>query len=326
MPISRALRVSGRAEETWSQSAMYSYNTFPIVAASAKGQRWLGPTVRKAVLGLFGFQTSLPDDPSILSISLTGLTRQPVLTAYTTSAPTTTTTILILREEIPSSGKRTRQETYPSSILRPSMASSSPALHPISLLLALLLLSAPSPSACASLSFLTASSNGSASTSADPELEDLAPEPTFLEEVIDAVSEKYDWDPDAEVRVWPLDAGAVRVGSVQRYEFRARAGGSAALARFSDEAVEWRLPSAPAVEEVDGPDGVDVVPAEGAFGFDTGVRDVELVGPVELKLAGNQDGSLVELQLPSVSGLTLTCRCSRFCIRSRSVACMLVFE
>jgi hypothetical protein len=185
------------------------YNTFPIVAASAKGQRRLGPTARKAVLGLFVFQTSLPDDPSILSISLTGLTRQPVLTAYTTSAPTTTT-ILILREEIPSSGKRTRQETYPSSILRPSMASSSLALPPISLLLALLLLSAPSPSACASLSFLTASSNGSASTSADPELEDLAPEPTFLEEVIDAVSEKYDWDPDAEVRVWPLDAGAVR--------------------------------------------------------------------------------------------------------------------
>jgi hypothetical protein len=104
VPISRALRVSGRAEETWSQSAMYSYNTFPIVAASAKGQRRLGPTVRKAVLGLFGFQTSLPDDPSILSISLTGLTRQPVLTAYTTSAPTTTT-ILILREEIPSSGE-----------------------------------------------------------------------------------------------------------------------------------------------------------------------------------------------------------------------------
>ena len=95
------------------------------------------------------------------------------------------------------------------------MASSSPALPPISLLLALLLLSAPSPSACASLSFLTASSNGSASTSADPELEDLATEPTFLEEVIDAVSEKYDWDPDAEVRVWPLDAGAVRVLDAQ---------------------------------------------------------------------------------------------------------------
>ncbi|CAD6214701.1 unnamed protein product [Miscanthus lutarioriparius] len=178
-------------------------------------------------------------------------------------------------------------------------SSSSSALPLLSLLLALLLLSAPSPSASAELAFLTASSNGSASISADPELEDLAPEPTFLEEVIDAVSEKYDWDPDAEVRVWPLDADAVRVGAVQRYEFRARAGGSAALARFSDEAVQWRRPSAPAVEEVDGPDGVDVVPAEGAFGFDTGVRNVELVGPLELKLAGNEDGGLVELQLPS---------------------------
>ncbi|WVZ60668.1 hypothetical protein U9M48_010659 [Paspalum notatum var. saurae] len=169
------------------------------------------------------------------------------------------------------------------------------------LLVLLLLLSAPSPSASASLSFLTASSNGSVSTSAEPELEDPAPEPTFLEEVIDTVSEKYDWDPDAEVRVWPLDADTVRVGAVQRYEFRARAGagGVAALVRFADEAVEWRRPGAPAVEEVDGPDGIDFIPGDGAFGFGPGVRDVDLVGPVELKLAGNEEGGLVELQLPS---------------------------
>ncbi|KAJ1293459.1 hypothetical protein BS78_01G069700 [Paspalum vaginatum] len=174
------------------------------------------------------------------------------------------------------------------------------ALPLISILLALLLfLSAPSPSASASLSFLTASSNDSVSTWAEPELEDPAPEPTFLEEVIDTVSEKYAWDPDAEVRVWPLDADTVRVGAVQRYEFRARVGGVAARARFADEAVEWRRPGAPAVEEVDGPDGIDFVPGDGALGFGPGVRDVELVGPVELKLAGNEEGGLVELQLPS---------------------------
>ncbi|CAL4944558.1 unnamed protein product [Urochloa decumbens] len=167
------------------------------------------------------------------------------------------------------------------------------------LLLVLLLLSAPSPSASASLSFLTDSLNASSSIFADPDLEDPAPEPTFLEEVIDAVSEKYDWDPDADVRVWPLDADTVRVGAVQRYEFRARAGGVVALARFSDEGVKWRRPTSPAVEEVDGPDGIDVVPGDGAFGFSSGVRDVELVGPVELKLSGNEDGGLVELQLPS---------------------------
>ncbi|CAL4927512.1 unnamed protein product [Urochloa decumbens] len=166
-------------------------------------------------------------------------------------------------------------------------------------LLVLLLLSAPSPSASASLSFLTDSLNASFSIFADPDLEDPAPEPTFLEEVIDAVSEKYDWDPDADVRVWPLDADTVRVGAVQRYEFRARAGGVVALARFSDEAVQWKRPTSPAVEEVDGPDGIDVVPGDGAFGFSSGVRDVELVGPVELKLSGNEDGGLVELQLPS---------------------------
>ena len=194
------------------------------------------------------------------------------------------------------------------------MACSLP-LPSLPLLLALLLLSAPSPSASASLSFLTDSPNASVSTFADPELEDPAPEPTFLEEVIDDISEKYDWDPDAEVRVWPLDADAVRVGAVQWYEFRARGGGLAALAWFSDEAVDWRRPTSPAVEEVDGPDGIDVVPGDGAFGFSSGVRDVELVGPVELKLAGNEDGGLVELQLPSVSGLTLTYRFSRCCIR-----------
>jgi hypothetical protein len=155
----------------------------------------------------------------------------------------------------------------------------------------------------------------------EPELEDPAPEPTFIEEVIDAVSRKYDWDPDSEVRVWPLDADTVRVGAVQRYEFRAREGGVAALARFSDEAVKWRRPTSPAVEEVDGPDGIDVVPGDGAFGFSRGVRDLELVGPVELKLAADEDGGLVELQLPSVSGLTLTWHCSQFCIRS--VACVL---
>ncbi|XP_062214434.1 protein TUNICAMYCIN INDUCED 1-like [Phragmites australis] len=167
----------------------------------------------------------------------------------------------------------------------------------ISLLILALLLSSPSPSASASLSFLTASSNGSISTSAaaDPDLGEPAPESTFLEEVIDAVSEKYDWDPDAEVRVWPLDADAVRVGAVQRYEFRARAGGAVALARLADEAVEWRRPAAPAVEEVDGPGGIDVVPSDGAFGFGPGVRDVELLGPVEVRLLGG----LVDLQLPS---------------------------
>ncbi|KAL6637924.1 hypothetical protein ACP70R_025496 [Stipagrostis hirtigluma subsp. patula] len=180
------------------------------------------------------------------------------------------------------------------------MASSLLAL--VSLLALALLLSSPSPSAAASLSFLTASSNGSASASsaaADAELEEPAPEPTFLEEIIDAVSEKYDWDPDAEVRVWPLDADAVRVGAVQRYEFRARAGGAVALARLADEVVEWRRPDAPAVEEVDGPDGIDVVPGDGAFEFSPGVRDVELVGPVELRLSGGEDGGLVELQFPS---------------------------
>lgn len=113
------------------------------------------------------------------------------------------------------------------------------------------------------------------------------------------MSEKYDWDPDAEVRVWPLDADAARVGAVQRYEFRARAGSASALVRLADESVEWRRPAAPAVEEVDGPDGLDVVPGDGALGFRPGVRDVDLVGPVEVRVASGGDGGSIELQLPS---------------------------
>jgi hypothetical protein len=124
------------------------------------------------------------------------------------------------------------------------------------------------------------------------------PDPTFLQEVIDSLADKYGWDPDAEVRVWPLDAGAALVGAVQRYELRARAGDSVALARVSDETVEWSRPVGPAVEEVAGPDGIDVVAGDGALGFGSGVRDLDLVGPFEVAVA---DGSLGELQLPSVS-------------------------
>jgi hypothetical protein len=197
--------------------------------------------------------------------------------------------------EIPS-GEEPGLETF---LPLPPMASS-----PLPFLALLLLF--PSPSSCASFSLLTASSNistAAVSEAADPEPEEPPREPTFLEEVVDAVSEKYDWDPDADVRVWPLDPDTVRVGALQRYEFRARAGGAAALIRFADEAVEWRQPAAPAVEEVDGPDGIDVVPSDGPVGFEHGVRDVDLVGPVEVRIAGGEDGGLVELQLPSVSGV-----------------------
>jgi hypothetical protein len=38
-------------------------------------------------------------------------------------------------------------------------------------------------------------------------------------------------------------------------------------------------------------------PRQWRIGFSRGMRDVELFGPVELKLAGDEDGGLVELQL-----------------------------
>uniref|UniRef100_A0ACD5WAP5 Uncharacterized protein n=1 Tax=Avena sativa TaxID=4498 RepID=A0ACD5WAP5_AVESA len=168
------------------------------------------------------------------------------------------------------------------------------------LLLALLLL--PAPSRSASLSLLAASSNASLHTSTFAEESEPvpAPDPGFLQEVIDSLTDKYDWDPDAEVRVWPLDADAdpALVGAVQRYEFRARAGDSVGVARVSDETVEWTRPGEPALEEVVGPDGVDVVAGDGALAFGSGVRDLDLVGPFELAVA---DGGLGELKLPSLN-------------------------
>lgn len=184
----------------------------------------------------------------------------------------------------------------PTTLLDPSATMASSAL-PFLLLLFLLLALTPSPSRSASLSLLGASSNASAYVFAESD-PISALDPTFLDEVIDVVSEKYDWDPDAEVRVWPLDPDAALVGAAQRYELRARAGSSVALVRLSDESVKWRRPDAQAVDEVHGPDGVDIVAGDGAEGFRPGVRDVDMVGPVEVRVAGGADG---ELQLPTLN-------------------------
>jgi hypothetical protein len=52
--------------------------------------------------------------------------------------------------------------------------------------------------------------------------------------------------------------------------------------------------------------GASTVYAKGMFMCDTGVRHLELVGPIELKLTNNQYGSLIEFHIPSVSGITLS--------------------
>ncbi|CAM0876403.1 unnamed protein product [Alopecurus aequalis] len=164
------------------------------------------------------------------------------------------------------------------------------------LLLALLL---PAPSRSASLSLLASSTNASFHTSTFAEQAEPVPtpDPTFLQEVIDSLTDKYNWDPDAEVRVWPLDADGALVAAVQRYEFSARSGDLVGEARVSDDSVDWSRPSEPAVEEVAGPDGIDVVAGDGALGFGSGVRDLDLVGPFVATVA---DGGLGELQLPSL--------------------------
>ncbi|EMS60407.1 hypothetical protein TRIUR3_29278 [Triticum urartu] len=54
----------------------------------------------------------------------------------------------------------------------------------------------------------------------------VLPDPTFFDDVIDAVTDKYGRDPSTEVWVWPLDAEGMLVGAVQQYEFRTRTGGA----------------------------------------------------------------------------------------------------
>ena len=58
--------------------------------------------------------------------------------------------------------------------------------------------------------------------------------------------------------IFKSDAEGALVGAAQRYEFRARSGDSVGMARVSDDAVEWSLPGEPAVEEVAGPDGIEI--------------------------------------------------------------------
>ncbi|KAI4998759.1 hypothetical protein ZWY2020_054101 [Hordeum vulgare] len=47
-----------------------------------------------------------------------------------------------------------------------------------------------------------------------------APDPTFFDNAV-ADNDKYGWDPDAKVWVWPLDVEVVLIGAVQHYKSRA---------------------------------------------------------------------------------------------------------
>ncbi|KAI4966642.1 hypothetical protein ZWY2020_037699 [Hordeum vulgare] len=48
----------------------------------------------------------------------------------------------------------------------------------------------------------------------------MAPDPTFFDNAV-ADNDKYGWDPDAKVWVWPLDVEVVLIGAVQHYKSRA---------------------------------------------------------------------------------------------------------
>ncbi|EMS52793.1 Photosystem I reaction center subunit III, chloroplastic [Triticum urartu] len=125
------------------------------------------------------------------------------------------------------------------------------------------------PASPASLSPLAAISNASSHAYAHPGCHLLR------RDVVDTVANKYGWDPDMEVPVWPLNTEGALVGATQC------------------------RPDAPAVEEVVWPDVVDFVAGDGALEFGTGVRDMDIVGPFELVVCDGAGGGLAELQLPS---------------------------
>ncbi|XP_072952518.1 protein TUNICAMYCIN INDUCED 1 [Typha angustifolia] len=155
------------------------------------------------------------------------------------------------------------------------------ALISLSILLLFLLLSSPSFSL-----FLSSNSSLFAFPSSSP----VPSPPSFLGEIVKAIAEKERWDPRGEVRVSDLDGGKARVGVLQRYEFKGKAGKTTLLLSFSDETVEWRRAAggAPAVVESE----MDLVAGEGLVGIGPAVRDLELTGPLDLRVDSEVDDEI----------------------------------
>lgn len=107
------------------------------------------------------------------------------------------------------------------------------------------------------------------------------PSHPFLEDVLKAISTKKGWNLE-EIRVSGIRSA--RVAASQRYEFRLRIGKTVVVFRFSDEISSWRK-----------------LGKWGGFGLGLGARfglkpvitGLELKGPVELRVAGDDNLSLL---------------------------------
>lgn len=120
--------------------------------------------------------------------------------------------------------------------------------------------------------------------------------PLFLQGVVKAIAARERWEGD--VRVSDLDAGSVKVGGSQRYEFHVRVDRTVLLVKLSDEVVSWR--------KVGGGDAVDFGPdllaRAGLEGLMPVVRDFVLEGPLDLRVSGGGGrDDWLSLHLPALN-------------------------
>lgn len=92
-----------------------------------------------------------------------------------------------------------------------------------------------------------------------------------------AISTKKGWNLE-EIRVSGIRSA--RVAALQRYELRLRIGKTVVVFRFSDEISSWRKL---------GKGGGFGLGLGGRFGSKPVIRGLELEGPVELRVAGDDD-------------------------------------
>ncbi|KAG1368569.1 hypothetical protein COCNU_14G010370 [Cocos nucifera] len=116
--------------------------------------------------------------------------------------------------------------------------------------------------------------------------------PLFLQGVVKAIAARERWK--GEVRVSDLDAGSARVGGSQRYKFHVRVGRTVLVLKLSDEVLSWRKARGRGAVEF----GPDLMAGTAVEGLMPVVRDLELEGPLDLRVSGGGDDWL-SLHLPA---------------------------
>ncbi|XP_058080440.1 protein TUNICAMYCIN INDUCED 1 [Magnolia sinica] len=105
----------------------------------------------------------------------------------------------------------------------------------------------------------------------------------YLKDVLKAISTRQGWNLD-EIKVSDVDIRKARVGSSERYEFHLRIGKSDLVFKFSDEISFWEK------LRIGGEFGPHLISGSGLK--KPVIKGFELVGPVELRVEGEDELSL----------------------------------